>query len=95
MHKRDSFYFGILVSVLGFGFGYGFFYLIGLALNALTGIEPYLQPWQIRAAAIIPNVLLMRYYFINLKMDKTGRSILAITFFMIVGYFLFLKLFYN
>jgi hypothetical protein len=95
MHKRDSFLFGILVSIIGLAFGYGFFYMIGLLLNELTGIEPYFQAWQLRAAAIIPNVLLMRYYFINLKMDKTGRSILAFTFFIIVGYFLFLKLFYN
>jgi hypothetical protein len=95
MLKRNSYIFGVVIGILSIAAGYGFFQLAGILLTKITGIVPYLQEWQIRVLSVIPNVLLIRYYFINLKMDKTGRSILTITFLAIMGYFFFLKMFYN
>jgi hypothetical protein len=37
------------------------------------------------------NVLVMRYYLINLKSEKTGKGILLLTVIMILLFFLFLK----
>ncbi|HMM11854.1 MAG TPA: hypothetical protein PKE03_07165 [Bacteroidales bacterium] len=41
--------------------------------------------------ALIPNVILMRIYFINRKSDLTGRGILIITFAAMLAIFLLLK----
>lgn len=40
--------------------------------------------------AFIPNLLVMRYYFVNLKMEKTAKGILLITFIGVVLVFFFI-----
>jgi|AntRauTorcE11898_2_1112593.scaffolds.fasta_scaffold00905_3 hypothetical protein len=35
------------------------------------------------------NLLTLRYYLVNLKYEKTGRGILAVTFVYIILYFVF------
>jgi hypothetical protein len=42
----------------------------------------------VQIISLVVNLLLMRYYLINLKADKTGRGILLVTF--IVGITLFI-----
>jgi hypothetical protein len=37
------------------------------------------------------NLLVMRYYIIKLKAEKTGKGILLLTVIMILSFFLFLK----
>jgi hypothetical protein len=37
------------------------------------------------------NLIAMRYYLINLKLLKTGKALLALTVFMIVIFFIFLR----
>jgi hypothetical protein len=41
--------------------------------------------------ALIPNVVVMRFFFINRKADRTGRGILIITFIAMLAIFLLLK----
>lgn len=40
---------------------------------------------------MVANIIAMRYYMINLKLLKTGKALLALTVFMIVIFFIFLR----
>jgi hypothetical protein len=37
------------------------------------------------------NLMVMRYYLVKLKFDKTGKSLMVLTVFMIVMFLIFLK----
>jgi len=39
---------------------------------------------------LIPNLLLMRYYIVRVKLEKTGKSILGITVLLILLFFIFI-----
>jgi hypothetical protein len=41
--------------------------------------------------AFIPNLLVMRHYFVNLKLEKAGRGILLITFVGVLLVFFLVK----
>lgn len=92
MLNRNNFGFGLLAGIVATGLGYGLFWIVGIVLTAVTGIVPFLQPWQIRFLALFLPVLLMRYYFVNRKCDQTGKGILTIVFAIVLAYFLYLKL---
>jgi len=38
---------------------------------------------------LIPNLLLMRYYLVRAKLEKTGKSILGVTVILILLFFIF------
>ncbi len=40
---------------------------------------------------IAANLFVMRYYLVKLKFEKTGKTLLVLTVFMILMFFLFLK----
>jgi hypothetical protein len=39
--------------------------------------------------SITGNLVPIRYYFVNLKFDKTGRGILLVTFILFISFFAF------
>jgi hypothetical protein len=91
MLKRDSIGFGVLVGVVL----PGILLLILLGLGRLTepgafisrpfeGFKPIL-------ASLVINLVTMRIYFVNFKMDRTGRGILLATFIIGAVFFLLYK----
>jgi hypothetical protein len=42
--------------------------------------DHYLTNFMVQILSLVINLLVMRYYLINLKADKTGRGILLVTF---------------
>ncbi len=76
---------GILIGILVAGMAYGLvlllFYLVPAIGKSITDqrIQLFL--------AMVPNLLLMRYYLVSRKMEKTGKGILLVTFIGIVGAF--------
>jgi len=92
MINRNNFGFGLLAGIVSTALGLGFFWLVGFLLTSVTGIEPFLQSWQIRMLAMFLPVILMRYYFVNRKYDFTGKGILTMVFVFVIAYFLYLKL---
>lgn len=86
-YKKDSYVFGGIVALFMPLAMYGLLYLILWAVEAFFAIETsvFLKP--MRLLAIVFNVLPMRYYFVKLKFDLTGRAILLVTFIYVLVYF--------
>jgi len=85
--KYDSYVFGILTGIvlpaLSFALIYGIKYLI----EQLFGINFNLLFASILLLSIIGNLLLIRYFLVNHKFEKSGRGIVLITAVLVVGYF--------
>lgn len=66
---------------------YGILHLINSNVENKVG-NNYFTEFMLQILSLVPNVLLLRYYLISLKADKTGRGILAVTF--VIGIVLFI-----
>ena len=87
MLKKDSF---ILGCILGFVLPLLFFallYLIKFLLQYFFKTTHLLDDSIIYLISIFINLFSLRYYFVNLKYDKTGRAILFVTFIYMILYF--------
>lgn len=85
--RKDSYLTGILVGIIVpaicFGILYGILALLihfkpDMLVNNPNLMRTILPKFVL--IGIIPSVLLLRYYLLKLKYDKTGRGILIATF---------------
>ena len=86
--KKDNF---ILGGVMGFIIPllvWTIIHFINISLRNNVSHRPYLSAFMVEILSLVPNVLLLRYYLITLKADKTGRGILAITFVIAIVLFI-------
>lgn len=78
--KKDSLIFGIIVGIVVPGIVYLILHFVNtMVKNGVSG-RSYLTDPMVQIISLVFNLLLMRYYLINLKADKTGRGILLVTF---------------
>jgi hypothetical protein len=89
MLNKDHFIFGlaigILVPVILFALILGMNYLL-----ILMGVAKfYLDLKTHILISFFGNLLPIRYYFVNLTFDKTGRGVLIVTFAAIIVFFAF------
>jgi len=89
MLKKDHFIFGsfigIFFPVIVLGIIFGINYLL-----IILGVAKFYMDLQTAVLVSLgANMVLIRYYFVNLKFDKTGRGILLFTFIMILLFFVF------
>lgn len=87
LFKKDS-------LLLGIGFGLVFpaaFYFVLLLLDhfilAVASIHMLAKPEYLYILSIVINLFAIKYYFVNLGYDKTGRGILLVTFIYAIVYF--------
>ena len=85
--RRDSYVIGVALGILLpavlFGILYGIYALILNSNPQMLVRNPNLTKDLIPKfilLALIPNIFTLRYYLLNLKFDKTGRGILAVSF---------------
>lgn len=84
--KKDSLILGIIMGIV-------FPTLLFALLYFLSRIfAPADRDYLVRLSTIIlisifPNLFTLRYYLVNLKLDKTGRGILLVTFVFAIAYF--------
>lgn len=95
MLKKDHYVFGLGVGILAplvlFGLIYGMNYLL-----LLIGVAKYQLDLQTHVLiSLFGNLLPIRYYFVNLTFDKTGRGILIITFVTVLVFFAFKDSLFN
>ncbi|MCR4964076.1 MAG: hypothetical protein K6A41_00300 [Bacteroidales bacterium] len=85
--RKDSYVIGILMGVIVPAICFGILYCIlallihfkpDMLVNKPNLMKTILPKFVL--IGIIPSVLLLRYYLLNLKYDKTGRGILISTF---------------
>ena len=88
MLKRDSIIFGLLIGILAPVLTYAILYF-GLELIERVFAQDWLNERPaIKLISIVVNLLLIRYYFVKLKYEQTGRGILIITFAFVILYFI-------
>ena len=80
--KKDSMWLGIAMGIIMPSAVFAILYFINNSIHApLNSVkEHYLTNFMVQILSLVVNLLVMRYYLINLKADKTGRGILLVTF---------------
>jgi len=87
MHKKDHYIFGLLIGIIFPALIFGLILIVNLFL-VKTGIARLYLDLEIHLLISMgSNLVPIRYYFVNLKYDKTGRGILLITFVLIIFFF--------
>ncbi len=89
MLKKDHFIFGSFIGIIFPIVILGCIYGINYLLIILSVAEFYMDLQTAALVSLGANMLTIRYYFINLKFDKTGRGVLLFTFVMILLFFVF------
>ena len=87
MFKKDSFIFGLLIGVVLPVLAFVILYYGGMLLNKLTTWGITIDKDDIQLISIFVNLFPLRYYFVSLKFENTGRGILAIAFVLGLLYF--------
>lgn len=90
--KQNKFLTGVIIGLLAPFPVYGLFWLLDRLLKT-TGIwHGLVQPENIFLLSLVGNLLLLRTYFVKLKLEKTAKGILLVTLALIL---LFFYLFYK
>ncbi len=91
--KKDSLWFGVLLALVLSGATFGVLYLLNntVLVNPQNNDQSVFKLSTLYILSLVPNAILLRWYLVNLKADKTGRGILLVTFifavvFMIIYY---------
>ena len=89
MLKKDHYLFGVTVGILMPLSLFAVIWLMNFFLLKIHIVDNYLNMPAHILLSITGNLLPIRYYFVNLKFEKTGRSVLLITFILILSFFAF------
>jgi len=84
--KKDSLLFGIIIGIVMPALVFGILYLL---LSAAPNMATNKQIAKLLVMGIVPNGLLLRYYLVTLKADKTGRGIIFVTFLLAIAFIIF------
>ncbi len=85
--KKDSFVTGIIVGIVFPAIVYCILHFLNVSFpNPKTNVT-FIKESTVQILGIAVNAILLRYYLINLKADKSGRGIMLITFVMAILFF--------
>ena len=87
--KKDHYLFGLIIGIALPVFVFGAILLFNLILMQIGVAHFYLDLETHILISFFANLLPIRYYFVNLTFDKTGRGVLLITFVVILLFFIF------
>jgi hypothetical protein len=87
--KKDNFILGAALGLLIPGVIFGLILLINYILLQAGMVHVYLDRKIHVLISLTGNLLPIRYYFVSLKYDKTGRGVLLITFILFMLFFVF------
>lgn len=91
MLKKDSLWLGILIGIVSPFVFFGFLVLVNLVISGLFSEDQEIRRNTMFLLSIFINLLPIRIYFVSLKMDKTGRGILLITFALMLLFFMLIS----
>ncbi|MBC8487550.1 MAG: hypothetical protein H8D45_16080 [Bacteroidetes bacterium] len=89
MLKKDHYIFGLLVGIAFPAVIFGLIFIMNLFLLKTGIAEFYLDKETHLLISLGSNLVPIRYYFVNLTFDKTGRGVLLITFALVLFFFAF------
>ncbi len=93
MFKKDHFGLGLLIGIIAPLIFFGILYLVSSMLTGGSYMADVLSIKNILLISIFINLIPIRYYFVSLKMDLTGRGLVLITFILVIFYFLYFRFF--
>ena len=79
--QKDQFFLGILLGLVLPAIFYLALYLLDMVVFSIFQTHMLDKQEYLYLLSLAINLLAIKYYFVNLKYDKTGRGILLITFF--------------
>jgi hypothetical protein len=91
MLKKDNFLFGALIGLLLPAAFFGILSLIALVVESGTSWTVMFQTHRMIILALVINVIPIRMYFVNYRLDRTGRGILLATFLLMVCIFIYIR----
>ena len=83
---KDSLVLGIVLGIVLPLITFGVLYAIS-TFFAPIGKNFLIKLSTVILLSVIPNLLTLRHYLLKLKLDKTGRGVLLVTFILAIGYF--------
>lgn len=87
MFKKDNWLLGISIGVAGPLLLFSLLYITFYAFGMPSHENKLLKQENLSLTAVFLNMIVFRYYMINLKYDKTGRGILITTVFYAIFFF--------
>lgn len=87
MLKKDNIPFGMLIGILLPAIIFGLLTLITVITGSSTTWSRHMETSRMILLSVFINLVPIRVYFVNWKLDKTGRGILLVTFILMVIYF--------
>ena len=87
--KKDSLILGVILGLLLPLIIYVILNKGVFLVQEIFDLESFISNNKLMLIAIFFNLFLLRYYFVSLKFEKSGRGILLITFVYIITYFVF------
>lgn len=84
---RDNMGFGILIGAILPSLFLVVLYLVDLLVYSIFETNILAEQSYLYLLSIAVNLFAIKYYFVNLKHEKTGRGILLITFVFGLAYF--------
>ncbi len=85
--NRNHFGFGLLLGLLFPALLWLLLYALDILILSLFHTHILAKQEYLYILSLAINLLTIRYYFVNLKYDKTGRGILLVTFVYGIAYF--------
>jgi hypothetical protein len=86
--RKNSWAFGAFLAVVSPFLALFVLHYLFMFVTSLANLRPF-QIDRFYLLSLSANLLLMRYYLVSIKMDKTGKSILIVTFLMVFLFFMF------
>jgi hypothetical protein len=86
--KNDHFLLGLFIGLMLPLIMFGAITGINYILLSMKIVHNYLDLLTHALVSLFINLLPVRYYFVNLKFDKTGRGVLLLTFVLVLVLFL-------
>ncbi len=87
--NRDSFPFGVILGAVTPALFLGVLFLINFLIEKWIVYGTFIKFNTLILVSITLDLIIMRYYFVKLKFDKTGRGILLVTFIYMMSFFIF------
>lgn len=85
--NRDSYLSGFIVGIMLPCVAFGAFYLLNALIQRLFHLDHLLKTTNLAILAIAMNMLALRYYLVKVKFERTGISIMGLTFIIGILYF--------
>ncbi len=87
--KKDSMILGVIIGLL---LPLIFYFILNkgiFLIKEIFDLDSFISNNKLMLISIFINLFTLRYYFVTLKYEKSGRGILLVTFIYIIAYFVF------